>query len=347
MSSALTEEPRLENISPKAYEHPADRAATAALAAIPMLDTVVRKLIEYQYERTLRQLYLGNSVRLGTTQLPDTHAQYLRAHRALDVPGEQGLYVTSFPIAQAGAIGAQEPIIVLASGLLEVLDLDEQRVVIGHELGHVLSDHMLYRTALGILLGLTSAARVPLLAGLPLMAVRTVLLEWSRAAELSCDRAAVLAVRDPQLTCRTLMVVSGGLPSSRLSLDAFLSQARDYADWSDPHDRTRRFFLELNATHGYAVRRASEVMAWVHSGDYDRIIGGDYIRRGNEPPLREAAGDAVDFYAERFRTLFREAGDNIAGVAQQVGDWLRGRSGADEARGEPADPPDAADADGA
>ena len=36
------------NISPKAYEHPADRAATAALKSVPMLDTVVRKLIEWR-----------------------------------------------------------------------------------------------------------------------------------------------------------------------------------------------------------------------------------------------------------------------------------------------------------
>jgi len=42
-------------ISPKAYEHPADRAATAALKAIPMLDSVVRMLIEWRYERALRQ----------------------------------------------------------------------------------------------------------------------------------------------------------------------------------------------------------------------------------------------------------------------------------------------------
>ena len=52
-------------ISPKAYEHPADRAATAALKAVPMLDTVVRKLIEWQYERAMRQMFLSNSVRVG------------------------------------------------------------------------------------------------------------------------------------------------------------------------------------------------------------------------------------------------------------------------------------------
>ncbi len=45
------------NISPKAYEHPADRAATAALKAVPMLDTLVRRLIEWRYERALRQFF--------------------------------------------------------------------------------------------------------------------------------------------------------------------------------------------------------------------------------------------------------------------------------------------------
>ena len=58
---------RLTDISSKAYEHPADRAATSALASIPMLDLVVRKLIEMGYERALRQTYLGSSVRLVPT----------------------------------------------------------------------------------------------------------------------------------------------------------------------------------------------------------------------------------------------------------------------------------------
>src|SRR5689334_3748358 len=55
---------QLTDISPKAYEHPADRAATAALGTVPMLDQVVRKLIEFGYERGLRTAYLGASVRL-------------------------------------------------------------------------------------------------------------------------------------------------------------------------------------------------------------------------------------------------------------------------------------------
>ena len=69
MSAAtLPDDQRLIEISPKAYEHPADRAATAALKSIPMLDTVVRKLIEYGYERAFRQMLLANALRVGATE---------------------------------------------------------------------------------------------------------------------------------------------------------------------------------------------------------------------------------------------------------------------------------------
>ena len=56
-------------ISSAAYEHPADRAATAALKSVPMLETAVRRLVEYRYERALRQFYLGNSVKVSERQL--------------------------------------------------------------------------------------------------------------------------------------------------------------------------------------------------------------------------------------------------------------------------------------
>ena len=45
---------KLEGISPRAYQHPADRAATAALARVPYLDEVVRRLVALGYERALR-----------------------------------------------------------------------------------------------------------------------------------------------------------------------------------------------------------------------------------------------------------------------------------------------------
>jgi peptide subunit release factor 1 (eRF1) len=130
------------------------------------------------------------------------------------------------------------------------------------------------------------------------------------------------------------MVIAAGMPASELNLDGFMAQAMEYETWDDPSDRVRRFFNELGKSHPDAVRRVSEVMKWVQSGDYDRIIRGEYRTRDQETNVRAEAGDAMEFYAERFRTIFREAGDNLAalgtqvgGMAEQVAEWLRNRSG--------------------
>ena len=322
---------RLVGISPKAYEHPADRAATAALQSIPMLDAVVRRLIEFQYERAFRQSLLASSVKLGPDQLPDVWNEYEQALVILDMPEVYDLYVTEDPRANAYTIGANTPMILLTSRLESLLEADESRTVLAHEIGHVLSDHVLYRTALVILMQMGSAVRVPVLSGLPLMAVRAALLEWFRAAELSCDRAATLVNRDPLVTCRTLMVIASGVPSERLNLDAFVKQANEYKEWDSSIDRVRRFFTELSLTHSYAVRRVSEVVTWVQSGDMDSILSGEYMRRGEEPEARAEAGDAVDFYTERFRTIFKDASDTVASAGDQVAsagtrlaEWLRG-----------------------
>src|ERR1039457_3262297 len=63
--------PPYTGISAKAYEHPADRAATAFLHRLPFFDPVVKKLLELTVERRMMQLLLGNSVRLGENQLPE------------------------------------------------------------------------------------------------------------------------------------------------------------------------------------------------------------------------------------------------------------------------------------
>ena len=85
------------DISSKAYEHPADRAATAALQSIPVMDKVVRRLVEYGYERSLRQSYLGDSIKVSERQLPALYASYRGVHRILDMPGDYDLYVTRRP----------------------------------------------------------------------------------------------------------------------------------------------------------------------------------------------------------------------------------------------------------
>ena len=161
------------------------------------------------------------------------------------------------PFTNAMAIGSKKPIVVLNSGTVSLMDEHELRTVLGHEAGHILSDHTLYRTALFILLriGVGPLMRLPFFAGLPLLAIQLALLEWFRAAELSCDRAATLVNRSPMTTCQTMMVMAGGAASRKLSLDAFVKQANEYVDWEPGWDKLTRFGRELDDDASVPVRR--------------------------------------------------------------------------------------------
>jgi Zn-dependent protease with chaperone function len=320
---------KLEGISPRAYQHPADRAATAALQRVPYLDEVVRKLIALGYERALRAAALGASVRLGQEQLPHIWVLHRQCFNALDIEKVPDLYMTQFPLANAATIGIDRPVVVLNSELVRILEEGGRRAVLAHEAAHVHSGHVLYQTALLILLRIGSAARLPLLAGLPLLAIELALLEWFRGAELSCDRAAALVTRDPLAVCRALMVISAGEAAEDLNLDAFIAQAMDYEEGKGLEKLTR-LLQDLRVTHPMPVRRVRQLLEWVREGDYDRIVGGDYIRRGQEPPLRDEADAAQDHYSKRISDAFAQAGSSIGEVGQQLGDWLARQRGKDD-----------------
>jgi Zn-dependent protease with chaperone function len=313
---------RLEGISPRAYQHPADRAATAALQKVPYLDEVVRRLISLGYERALRAATLGAGVRLGQEQLPGIWVLHRECFHALDIEDVPDLYLTQYPLANAAAIGSKRPVVVLNSELVRILRDDGRRAVLAHEAAHVHSDHVLYQTALLILMRIGTSVRIPVLAGLPLMAIQFALLEWFRGAELSCDRAAALVTRDPLAVCRTLMVLSAGEAADDLNLDAFIAQAMEYEEGGKGLERLTRLLQDMSLIHPMPVRRVNHLLGWVRSGDYDRIVGGDYIRRGQEPPLRQEADAAQVHYGNRIADAFSQAGSSITEVGQQLGDWL-------------------------
>src|ERR1700733_1654686 len=113
---------QLKGISPRAFQHPADRASSAALGSVPYLDRVVRKLIELGYERALRQSYLGSSVRLSEQQLGEVGRRHALAYTTLDMGEVPDLYLTQFPTPNALAIGAKRPMVVVQSELVRLLD---------------------------------------------------------------------------------------------------------------------------------------------------------------------------------------------------------------------------------
>ncbi len=318
---------QFKDISAKAYEHPADRAATSALHAVPLLDTVVKRLTDLGHERRTRQIVIGNAVRLGEKQVPDVWAQYVECISILDLNRTPDLYVINDPEVNAMAIGAKTPIVVVNSSLIGSYTPDETQAVLGHEVGHVLSEHTYYTTAL-VLLHQFMKGALPksLLLGLPVRGMYYALLEWARAAEMSSDRAAALVMGDPLVPCRMLMRLAGGaLPG--MNFDAFLEQADAYEDEEDLFSRQARFWSELSLTHPVAVRRVKEINAWVRSGEFDRIIGGDYVRRGDESAPSAEFDAAVTHYRERFSGVLERTAGGVQGLGRQLGDWLRRMQG--------------------
>ncbi len=314
---------RYENISAKAYEHPADRAATSALHSVPLMDRVVKRLTDLAHERRLRQILVGNSVRVGPQQVPDLWAEYRRCGSVLDIDPVPELYVTQTPSPNAMTVGAKRPLVIVYSGLVGSYEHDEVGAVLGHELGHVLSEHYYFTTALLLLSRFLQGSLPRSLVGLPIRALYVALLEWARAAELSGDRAGALTMGDPLVTCRVLMRLAGGaLPG--MSLDAFITQATEYAEEDDLFARWSRAWIEVGLTHPFAVRRVRELVGWVAGGDYDRIRGGTFVQRGQEPPPSAQFDAAVAHYRERFSEMLERTSGGVQRLIGQLDDWLKG-----------------------
>jgi Zn-dependent protease with chaperone function len=310
-----------EQLSAKAYEHPADRAATSALHAIPLMDKVIKRLTDVALERRLNQILVGNAVRIGEHQVPKLWAGYRECATALDLERVPALYVTQTPLANALTVGAHSPLVIVYSGLVADYQADEVDAVLAHELGHVLSEHYYYTTAFVLLAQFLQTSVPRGLTGLPIRAIYYVLLEWSRAAELSSDRASALVLGDPLVTCRMLMKMAGGAIEG-MSLDAFIAQATAYEDEEDLFARWSRAWVEIALSHPFAVRRVRELTTWVASGEYDRIRDGSYVKRGHEPPATKEFEAAVRHYRERFGKLLERTTGGVQRLIGQMEEWL-------------------------
>src|SRR3954452_12358525 len=179
----------LRNISSRAWEHPADRGALVALRKLKGFDTVVKLMSGLINERAVRLLYLGSAIRVDERSFPQLHRALNDAASTLDAELVPELFVQADPTFNAITIGLDRPIIVVNSALVDLLDEDELRWVLAHELGHALSGHAVYRTILLRLMNMSGVFYAVPLGGLGLRMIIAGLMEWRRKSELSADRA--------------------------------------------------------------------------------------------------------------------------------------------------------------
>jgi Zn-dependent protease with chaperone function len=279
----LSNEPhkKFADLNKHEYVHPSDSRALAALRTIPGIDSALKKLLAVTGESAIRVIFMASAVRVTPEQCPDLHAKLQIACTTLGVDMPD-LFVQQNPVVNAFTGGVERPVIVLHSSLIERLTDEEVLAVVAHEVGHIHAEHVLYLTAARLIEAIANGA----LFASPLAGVvkqllsgtmRAALLAWARRAELSCDRAALLVTQDPHVIGRTMMKLSGGTFASKVDYEQFLVQARDFQKNYDEKalDRFWADIITSGMTHPFPVWRISEILKWVDSGDYQRLMNNE------------------------------------------------------------------------
>ncbi len=326
----------LPGISSRAWEHPADRGALVALRELRGFDDVLKALSSLWSERGFRVEYLGGAIQVDHRQFARVHQVYAEAAMALDVPQLPDLFVQYDAAVNGQTIGMDTPFIVVTSAAVERLDDEELRCLFGHELGHALSGHALYRTMMNLLAGLTLRLSWLPMGAMALLAIQAALREWWRKAELSADRAGLLAAQDPSAALRLLMRLAGGGDLREIDTTAFLEQAGAYERSGDLRESIHKLRMVAGRTHPMPVARAAELRRWIDTGAYRRILEGHYPRRDEDAnaSMSAEARAAAKAYQDEFArsqdplvALLRKVGTSASGL----GDVLSGST--DRVRG--------------
>ncbi|KAM7506496.1 hypothetical protein LguiA_016949 [Lonicera macranthoides] len=256
------------------FRHPLDKQNTLILRAIPGLNEIGKALLGTIGEQVMVLENIGTSVLVSENQLSELHQLMVEAAALLKIEAPE-LYVRQSPVPNAYtlAVSGKKPFVVVHTSLVELLTRKELQAVLAHELGHVKCDHGVWLTVANILT--LGAYTVPGLGGLIAQRLEEQLFRWLRAAELTCDRAALLVVQDPKVVISVLMKLAGGCPSmaDQLNVDAFLDQARSYdkassspVGWYIRNAQTRQL------SHPLPVLRAREIDEWSRSQDYRSLL---------------------------------------------------------------------------
>lgn len=274
----------LTGIGADAFVTEADQKAIKALERVPLLPAVLRKFSELGLDRWMYCMNMGMSVRCGPQQYSSVYSIMRESCEVLDMP-EPELYVSSNPFPNAFSGGVERNYVVLRSSIIDTLSDEQLYHLIGHELGHIKSGHMLYKMVGRFLVPLLQAIgrRLPVLGDAAAIGLLFAFYEWFRQAEFSCDRAGLLVCQDLKTALEADLALTAGPNRFRdeQNLEAFMDQARVYQE-ATPLDQLGKVILFFTTTwnfsHPMPVARAQHLENWVKSGEYEAILKGNYKR---------------------------------------------------------------------
>ena len=269
----------LQNLNSPEYEHPLDRTTLKALKSIPLFPKLL-EMIDVPYNNLRRLEFMGSRLRVGEKQLPAIYRIMREACDILDVD-EPAIYIDSGSDVNAYVMCSDKPILCISNTLLDIMDDDELMFVIGHELAHIKSGHVLYDSVGWVLkqgiinVMFSSIPGLSLLSDAVAVSLNYAYYKWSQAAEFTCDRGGYLACQNFTASCRALMKLA--CPSQKylneLNLNEFLEQGRTFEDIdSSGLGNVQKIILSYGSTHPWMVSRTRELLRFAESGEYSNVI---------------------------------------------------------------------------
>lgn len=254
------------------YEHPFDKMALEKLEAIPLLTKFFKWITTNTVERIYTVQYTGSNLKVTNKNYPEIY-QYLEdACKILDLPKVPDLYIEWDYNINACTVGADNPIIILKSGLIDLCTDEEIMFIIGREVGHIKSNHMLYHMMAQVINYFIDATPGgTLVAG----GLQFALYYWSRMSEFTADRAGLLCCQDTEAMAHAFVKMAG-LPQKEfknIKTEAFLQQARDFKmlDY-DGMNKVVKFLSIADESHPWTVMRSAELLKWIDCGEYGRFV---------------------------------------------------------------------------
>src|SRR3954471_1819965 len=207
---------------------------------------------------------LGSAVKSPDQQSPRVYHAAKAAGAALRVT-VPSVFAAPSDTIKVAVLGTEDaPHLIVNLQLAERLDDPQLIAAIGHELGHVQNGHIFYATALHYLRH-SAAFYVRWVVQPAIMTLQA----WSRRAEVTCDRAALLAVRDLDKTLQALVAIELGLDRGA----AF--SAEDYLRAMPDAKRGIGRYAELFRSYPQLPKRIQALRLFAGSAMYAQATGGD------------------------------------------------------------------------
>lgn len=260
------------------YEHPFDKKALDALRSTPGVDLVGKYITKHLVERMYTVQYTGSHLKVTPDNYPNIYEYLQYAAQILDVEKIPELYIQWGYDINAMTVGSENPIIVLNSGLIDLCDDDEILFIIGHELGHVKSNHMLYHMMAQVINFIID--QIPF-GGIAAAPIQYALYYWDRMSEFTADRAGLLCCQNAKATIRSFTKMAG-LPKreyGNIDTHSFMSQAADFKQLDyESMNKVIKLITIADATHPWTVMRVAQLHEWAVGGDARKIINKNRIQ---------------------------------------------------------------------